>query len=45
MCNRSFGYDNHVDIDYYVQCGYKPDWKTLPDCPGTGPKKSDNEFK
>lgn len=28
------GFDNQVDIGYYIEQGYKPDWKTLKPCPG-----------
>jgi hypothetical protein len=33
------GFDNQVDINYYEDEGYQPDWRTLKPCPGTGPKK------
>lgn len=33
------GNSRDVEIDIYQQKGYQPVWTSLPDCPGTPPRK------
>ena len=37
------GYLNDLEVDYYEQQGYQPDWRTLDPCGGTGPQKADDK--
>ena len=37
---QDVGGTRDVEIPVYEQRGYKPDWRTLPDCPGTPPRKT-----
>jgi hypothetical protein len=30
---------NDLDVDYYKQQGYQPDWKSLDPCSGTGAER------